>query len=259
MITIQQIERFRSPFYKAFIPRWRDLLYKQAQPFINALNDPNAINYIQTIPIDIKETRELFLKTWIITGKFFAIQNQSEHKKSISCPIHTKAIPEEEYFERYMYNFAENEAGDRIVSIIATNKEAIIRNIRKSIQEAEIEGWGAEQTARFIQDNLREEMTLISRYSAERIARTEIVGASNRGQLAGAQSLGYNMNKTWIPYIDSRTRTFEKGMFNHAISETVGLYDDFQKTGEPMQHPGDPKGSAGNVCNCRCTCGYNVL
>jgi len=258
MITIQQIERLRNPFYQAFSNAWANLLFSEAQPFIHALHDPQAINYIETIPIDIKEVQTLFLKTWIIPGRFFGKQTVSEYHKSVSMNIRTKGI-EDDYFDKYMYDYAINNAGSRITSISNTNRDAILKTIRQSILEGEKQGMGAVDMAKYIQETLKEQMTIISRYSAERIARTEIVGSSNRGQLLGAQSLGYTMQKSWMPFIDSATRTFEKGPFNHAIEETVGLHDDYIKTGEPMQHPGDPHGSAGNVINCRCSQGFKVL
>ena len=258
MITIQQIERLRSSFYNSFSIQWAQLLFKEAQPYINALNDPNSIGYIESIPINTKDIQTLFLKTWILPGRFFGKQTALEYHKSISLNIRTKGI-EDDYFDQYMFDFALNNAGERITSIASTNREAILKTIQQSLLECEKQGMGAIDMARYIQDQLKEQMTIISRYNAERIARTEIVGASNRGQLLGAQSLGYTMQKFWMPFIDSATRTFEKGPFNHAIEETVGIYDDYVKTGEPMQHPGDPKGSAGNVINCRCSQGFKVL
>lgn len=257
-MNIQQIERLRAPFYSKFSDLWAQTLYKQSAIYIEAVKDYANISQLESIPLQIKPVQELFLKTWIVTGKTFAKHNFAEFKKDISTQYRTKGI-EDDYFENYMADYAYNTAGTRIESIATTNRNAMLRNIRQSLLEAQTEGWGAEETARFIQENLREQMTIISRYSAERIARTEIVGASNRGQLLGAQTLGYNMVKSWLPYIDSQTRTFEKGEFNHVIDETVGLYDNFVKTGEPMQCPGDVHGSAGNVINCRCSMIYKVL
>lgn len=257
-MKIAEIERLRAPFYNKFTSLWANLLYKQSAVYFEAIRDYASLSQLESIPYDIKPVQELFLKTWIVPGKTFAAQNFNEFKKSISTQYRTKGI-EDDYFERFMADYAYNEAGTRITSIAATNRNAMLRNIRQSLLEAQTEGWGAEETARFIQANLKEQMVLISRYSAERIARTEIVGASNRGQLLGAQTLGYNMIKSWLPYIDPATRTFEKGKFNHAIEEHVGLYDNFVKTGEPMQCPGDPHGSAGNVINCRCSMTYKVL
>jgi hypothetical protein len=256
-MTIQQIERQRNPFYKTFEKAWRELLFKQCAPYLKALEDPHSMNYIQSIPLDIKDTRTLFLKTWIIIGRSFAKSTQQEYKKSISLQYRTKDAAED-FFDNYMYNFAETEAGMRIVSIATTNKEAMLNTIRQALLKGEQEGLGAVEMSKYIQDALKEQMIIISRYSAERIARTEIVGASNRGQLLGAQTLGYNMNKTWLQGYNARTPD-KNNPFNHAIHETVRLYDDFQMTGEPMQHPGDPKGSAGNVCNCNCGMTYEVL
>ena len=36
----------------------------------------------------------------------------------------------------------------------------------------------------------------------------------------------------------------------------VGLTEEFTVGGANMLYPGDPKGGASNLCNCRCTCAY---
>jgi len=256
-MTIQQIERVRNPYYLTFGKAWQTLLYKQSIPYIKALDDPHSISYLESIPLNIKDTRELFLKTWIVTGRDFARISYKDNHKTISTQIRTKDAAED-FFDNYMYNFAETEAGMRIVSIATTNKDAMLSVIRQALLKGEQEGLGAVEMSKYVQDALKEQMTIISRYSAERIARTEIVGASNRGQLLGAQTLGYNMKKTWLMGFNARTPD-KNNPFNHAIHETVNLYDDFQETGESMQHPGDPKGSAGNVINCNCSMTFEVL
>lgn len=260
MKTIEQIERQRKPIYKHFITEWNKILFAQIAPYIEAAKDTATMEQFKSIPLQVKAIEKTFLKTWVVTGKIFAKDTYSENKKTISCPIHTKAT-EDDFFDKYMYEFALNSAGERITSITQTNKEAILKVIRNAIFEGEQDGMGAIEMGKLIQEKLKSEMTIISRYSAERIARTEVVGACNRGQLIGAQSLGYNMQKSWMPYLDPYTRTFEKGAYNHAFQEVVGLYDKFQGTGQlgGIDHPGDPKGDAGNVINCRCTCGYKVL
>jgi len=260
-MNIYTIETQRRPFYLVFQRAWANQLYKQVAPYIEALNSPSAINYIETLNESDafrKEVRELWLKNWILPGREFAKSTADKYKKSTSYRIQTKDAATD-FYDRYMFDYSLNEAGERITSITQTNREAILNNIRKSIVSGESEGMGADELAKFIQGNLRTDMKIISRYSAERIARTEIVGASNRGQLIGAQSLGYSMQKTWLPFIDSRTRTFNKGPFDHAITETVMLHDKFVRTGEPMDCPGDPHGSAGNLINCRCSQTFTVL
>lgn len=85
-------------------------------------------------------------------------------------------------------------------------------------------------------------------YRREMIARTEIIGASNR---AGFETLRYYGigRKEWLTAIDGRERP------THAAANgQVRLTDEaFEVGGELLQYPGDKNASPGNVINCRCT------
>ena len=89
---------------------------------------------------------------------------------------------------------------------------------------------------------------------SEMIARTEIVGASNAGSVAAAQSTELDLDAEWITTRDDRTREAHIDM----DGETVPLGESFNVNGDEMEFPGDSArgASAGNVINCRCTVGY---
>ena len=78
------------------------------------------------------------------------------------------------------------------------------------------------------------------------IARTEIIGTVNRGTLLGYQESGVVQGKTWITSRDAKVRDI------HVImdKETVKLG---RKFSNGLMHPGDWRGPAGEVINCRCT------
>jgi len=86
---------------------------------------------------------------------------------------------------------------------------------------------------------------------AKTIARTEITGGSNYGILKGFEGADIE-KKIWITARDELVRTTP---FDHtaAEGETVSINDSFKMTGEMLDTPGDPTGSAANVINCRCT------
>ena len=95
---------------------------------------------------------------------------------------------------------------------------------------------------------------------ARRIARTEIISASNYGSLQGAESTGLQYRKQWLSTMDARTRRLPDDAFDHRSinGQQVGKYEMFRvptKTGqsEELEFPGDPRGSAGNTIQCRCT------
>ncbi|MCJ7830934.1 MAG: phage portal protein [Dehalococcoidia bacterium] len=91
--------------------------------------------------------------------------------------------------------------------------------------------------------------------SAETIARTEVIGASNGGTVEAWDQSGVVAGREWISALDERTRTPPDSEFDHlgAHGEVVGADEPFVRTGEELMWPGDPSGSVGNLANCRCT------
>lgn len=93
---------------------------------------------------------------------------------------------------------------------------------------------------------------------AERIVRTEVGRAANTGIKAAAESFNYEMVKEWIAFRDSRTRGFKpeqpKDHF-HMDGQVVGFYENFvdPRSGENIEYPLAPGGSAAMVINCRCS------
>ena len=98
------------------------------------------------------------------------------------------------------------------------------------------------------------------KYQAERIARTETTGAANYAATKSGKVSGYIMEKEWISATDARTRRKPESHFDHYNMNgvRVGLNDNFifnpkSLDMDMLSYPGDPKGLAGNVINCRCT------
>lgn len=84
------------------------------------------------------------------------------------------------------------------------------------------------------------------------IARTETVAAANAASNIAAKDTGLVMDKIWIAARDNRTRLHHREV-NQAI---VGMNDDFTVGSSLMAFPGDKRGGAAEVCNCRCTTGF---
>jgi len=98
------------------------------------------------------------------------------------------------------------------------------------------------------------------RWEAERIARTETTGAANYATIKSGAVSGYVMKKQWISATDVRTRRKPKSHYDHLEmnGKQIGLKENFifnPKTLDEdiLEYPGDPKGQAQNVINCRCT------
>jgi hypothetical protein len=86
--------------------------------------------------------------------------------------------------------------------------------------------------------------------------------------MVGATSTGLVTIKEWIAARDNRTRREPRDHTDHLIMDGTKLPMEKQfqvpnnQVGlgyELMDHPCDSKASAANVCNCRCTLGYEAV
>lgn len=86
---------------------------------------------------------------------------------------------------------------------------------------------------------------------AQRIARTEVIGASNAGAYMQVTAMGEDApeTKVWLATGDRRTRPTHRA----ANGQKRPLTDDFDVGAASMKFPGDPRGPADEVVNCRCT------
>lgn len=107
--------------------------------------------------------------------------------------------------------------------------------------------------------------TGITNYRAELIARTETGRAANIGSMVGATSTGLVYVKEWISARDNRTRRIPRDQFDHLNMDgtKIPMDEKFKLQNKKggfdfMLHPCDSSGSAGDVCNCRCTLGYEA-
>lgn len=261
-VNFVELERMR--FFRSLYNEWVKELNKPAKEIIQKLkNNPGLIQTIDdNLPAHHHGTTELFSKTWGITGAKFAKMVYNSYHKNTSFEIRVKqGNLHDDYWVEYMRRFALTEAGKRITWINENTDIELMKIIRSSLNKSQEAGEGIAVIARNLIKDIASEYGALSIARAQRIARTEIIGASNRGSLLGAQSLGYNMNKVWFSLIDKVTRTIPDSEFDHvkADGETRGLFEKFTETGEDLDHPGDPTGSAGNVINCRCVQTYEVL
>jgi uncharacterized protein with gpF-like domain len=98
------------------------------------------------------------------------------------------------------------------------------------------------------------------------IARTETIKAANFGAVQGAKKTGFEVEKLWIAARDNRTRRIPRDNYSHAAMDgkTVPMDQPFLVPMLPagfdeVMQPGDPNGDKGDIIQCRCTVGFNVI
>jgi hypothetical protein len=143
----------------------------------------------------------------------------------------------EAYFNKFLLDKA-------VIPITETTKKFILQILNKGIEE----GWGYEEIARELRTSP------ITRQRARLIVRTESARATNFGGMMAAWESDFECEKFWIEVKDNRTR------LTHRHSTGVGgeKVDLLEKYSNGLMFPGDPQGSAKEVCNCRCTQGFKL-
>jgi hypothetical protein len=148
-----------------------------------------------------------------------------------------------------------NKQWKRIASITKSSQKIAVETIKGVLDVAINEGLGTIETAARIKKALIEKGVEMNKWRAIRIARTEVVSASNAGTLAGAKASDLPIEKYWIATKDSRTRP------DHLAAEEQNPKDrdELFNVGEDMMEmPGDSSASAENVINCRCVLATGV-
>jgi len=222
--------------------RIRDGLKEATEPVLTRLREfgvQDAIDDIES-EIDVKPIKEAYQDLYAEVGSLFAMESfegllPQKQKQDDTL--------EDMWMER-LREFAATEAGTRIVDVT----QYTVEQVRGVLQEGIQEGWGVEKIARQLESS-----DAISRVRARRIARTEIVSASNEGSMMGARSTRLNLKKIWIDTPDSRTRETH---IQAGSQQPVDIDEPFQVGGYDADYPGDLSLPAEEVVNCRCTVGY---
>lgn len=97
---------------------------------------------------------------------------------------------------------------------------------------------------------------------ASLIARNEIHTAAVNAVDQSAKASRVKFEREWASIIDDRTHGAKPtDKWNHIIAngETVQMNETFVRTGEALMYPGDPKGSAANIIQCRCVIMYHRI
>jgi hypothetical protein len=137
------------------------------------------------------------------------------------------------------------EGGKKVVLINDTT-QGLISSVLATATENQ---WGPRKAAK----ELLKVWDDTSQIRADRIARTEILGASNLGSQEGAKSTGLDLKKRWVATIDGRVRS------EHASMNSEPPIPLDQNYSNGLRFPGDPNGPASEIINCRCTEVYEVI
>jgi len=211
--------------------------------------------------ISDKALKKTIYKLHLAMGTKMALISESAVKRSVKgvyVPMEFKS-QKTDAFQYAIIQVLQNDGLDKLAADITdTTKEQIRRFLIESAQK----NYTLPETIALLRTSG------ITDYRAELIARTETGRAANIGSMVGATSTGLVTIKEWIAARDNRTRREPRDHTDHLIMDGTKLPMEKQfqvpnnQVGlgyELMDHPCDSKASAANVCNCRCTLGYEAV
>lgn len=161
--------------------------------------------------------------------------------KSIEEPVVDK-------FRRYMLSWISMYGAAKVTEISGTTIKQAREIITSVVSASVIDGLGEAATARILRDRMSEHSAVMSGFRSRMISRTESHSAANASTLIAAEASDVIGRQEWVASVGERTREAHID----ADGQIVRVGENFIVGGEPLRHPGDPNGSAGNVINCRC-------
>jgi hypothetical protein len=252
----KRVNRLRNRFIPHFEKRLKRIFAEQGQVIIQKLKTMRPEDVIPMVSTLINEDplRKFFKSLYSNVGVSFARTSRTDLKSEAGI-IETKQDDDlESRWIEEMLKYAEIDAGKRIVSITGSSKDIARKILSEQFAEGIEQGLGIEEMTRKITTEFRLQWGKFAMFRARRIVETEILSASNMGAMIGAESTGIPMFKVWMAGGEN-IRDYDNGSpFSHvaADGEQVPNEDMFIRSGEPMDCPGDPNGSPGNVINCKC-------
>lgn len=238
----EEIERARLEFEEQLIPEVADLFGRQGDDMLAAIEAAPSTAWArldaERIAGDASIALEALSLVWGTVGPSFAVA-------AYEGLAEAKRAPSEDEWLDLVLEFLQREGAVMVRAITDT----VLEDIRRVLVEGAEEGESVQQMAR----RLREAWPEITMRRAERIVRTEVVGASNRASLMGyeraAQDFGLDLELEWISTSDGRTRDSHRRL----DGERVPLGGMFDVGGTLAPYPGAANLPASERVNCRCT------
>ena len=145
------------------------------------------------------------------------------------------------------------------VEDINDNLRDVPVHTRRLINDAIREGQSNGESIDEIAERIRRTYDQMSQVRSRRIASTTTTAAFEAGQQTAFEEAGMT-GSMWLSQRDSRVRGRQQDAGHwEADGQMVRLGETFQvapgagRPKEALRYPGDPRGSKGNVINCRCT------
>lgn len=194
--------------------------------------------------VRVIEQARVRIERQLVSAALAAAEAQDKELKSYYA-VEVKAIDLGKIYKEGIKAWAKRHVASMIQSISDTTRSIIGRILKRGVDE----GKSNKDIAKEIRGRLTGPQAA---RRAMTIARTETHAATQRGSNETAKQSTVELEKEWGATEDERTRK------THAIADgqVVDLDELFVVGGALMAYPGDPRGPAKEVINCRCVALY---
>lgn len=222
--------------------RAKNALEKTIKPALDFLKEAGIKQFYDNYDafIDQEPLKKFYFELYENVGGSFAQKEFENLRGKMKAEV-------DDQWTQAVRNWIGIAMADRLDAVTNTSKDYIARLTGMAISE----GWSIDD----LSARIAEKVGGVTR--ATRIARTEIISASNVGSLEGAKATGLKLEKFWIATRDGRTRESHSAV----DGQKRELDEPFTVGGYRMSAPGDWTYGAdvSELVNCRCTQGYQRI
>lgn len=235
------VERERGKMERQYIAKLRKWYNAEYAKGVQQFVDEGRIIVQGLFPITFLS--KFYEEYYEETGLHFANWYFKNYKKFV------KKQSADQYQNQWRASFATygaSVAKTNVTLIQGTALKTLIQLTTKLSRDPEWQALGTAEQARI----LRRQFDGYSKYQAERFIKTETTAISNKAILESATTIfpADQLYKEWSTALDGRERASHRA----ADGQSVPFNQPFIVQGEELMEPGDRRGSASNVINCRC-------
>jgi uncharacterized protein with gpF-like domain len=245
----KEIDKEKRKYERKYERECRRMLMAQIQPVLDYLESTGDMQNpdMAANKLNFERTSAFYTALYSEVGQHFSAMTYNDiiKRKDVSETVQDSWLNQ-------ILNYMRFTAGYRITSINKTSRKRAVELIRRALVQAEEAGLGLVETRNSIVKYVGDTWRNDARYRAERIARTEVLTASNRASYIGAQATGLELKKKWIAGADARVRQTHA----EANGQIVEMDEAFTVGGSSMMVPGDAQAPADETINCRCVVRY---
>jgi hypothetical protein len=233
-MTFDETERHRAPHEQAAREAVEAALLAQGRTAARAIEKGTPVLYV----LDQGTMPEVLTDVWTRTVVTFADAQLAE------------LVPSKAWVDWLdMVREFVGRVGASLVSRITGTTRDMIRAV---VTEGLEDGLSARQIA----DTLRDEWPQLAASRAERIARTEVIRASNYGTVEGARraslDYGLDLRKVWVTAPVTGTERDRHALYEGLNGQAVPIDGVFRVGPYYAARPGDETLPASEAVNCRC-------